>query len=55
MALFDYARVQVQIRYILIRSSETEEDTLKVMPIQFSPAIPCALYAHPRSKRFEVF
>jgi hypothetical protein len=50
MALFNNARIQIQVDNVLIRRRVPEKDTGEVVAVQFGPPIPRTLYTHPRSK-----
>jgi len=54
MACFDNARVQVQIRNILVSGGVTKEDAGEIMTVEFAPSGTGAFDADTRAKSLKV-
>jgi hypothetical protein len=54
VTLFDKARVEVEIKYVLIGRCVAEDDTAKVATIKCASTVARAFHAYSRPKQFEV-
>ena len=51
---FNQARVETEVKYVLICRSIAEEDTTKVMTVKFAATVTRAFHAYSGPKQFEV-